>query len=51
MSSPDDVRISKTQRWLDLIAFLVQRRVPVAVDEIMEGVPSYAEKWRTGEGS
>lgn len=40
-------RISKTQRWLDLIAFLVGRRVPATVAEIMEGVPAYAEKWRT----
>jgi len=38
-------RISKTQRWLDLIAFLVGRKVPVEVDEIMEGVPAYAEKY------
>ncbi|HEX7091804.1 MAG TPA: WYL domain-containing protein [Longimicrobiales bacterium] len=42
-------RISKTQRWLDLIAFLVGRRLPVTVDQIMEGVPAYAEKWKTGD--
>ena len=41
--------ISKTQRWLDLIAFLVKRRFPVAVEDIMEGVPAYAAKWRTEE--
>ena len=39
--------ITKPQRWLDLIAFLVKRRFPVSVEEIMEGVPAYAEKWRT----
>ncbi|MCL7960807.1 MAG: WYL domain-containing protein [marine benthic group bacterium] len=37
--------ISKTQRWLDLIAFLVGRKVPVEVDRIMEAVPAYAEKY------
>jgi predicted DNA-binding transcriptional regulator YafY len=35
-------RITKTQRWLDLIAFLLGRRFPVPVDEIMDGVPAYA---------
>ncbi|MFW6202536.1 MAG: helix-turn-helix transcriptional regulator [Gemmatimonadota bacterium] len=38
-------RITKLQRWLDLIAFLVRHRRPVTVDEIMEGVPAYARKW------
>jgi len=38
-------RISKTQRWLDLIAFLVGRKMPVEVDRIMEAVPAYAEKY------
>ncbi|MGB5303850.1 MAG: hypothetical protein WBP17_11920, partial [Gemmatimonadota bacterium] len=38
-------RISKTQRWLDLIAFLVGRKVPVEVDQVMEAVPAYAEKY------
>ena len=42
-------QISKTQRHLDLIAYLVGRHLPVAVEELMEHVPSYAEKWRTGE--
>lgn len=41
--------ISKTQRLLDLIAFLVGRRLPVPVEEIMEEVPAYAGKWRTGD--
>jgi proteasome accessory factor B len=44
-------RITKVQRWLDLVAFLVGRRVPVTVDEIMEGVPSYAERWRAEEST
>ena len=37
-------RITKLQRWLDLIAFLVGRRLPVSVEAIMEGVPAYAVK-------
>lgn len=40
--------ISKTQRWLDLIACLVGRRFPVAVDELMEKVPAYAGRWVEG---
>ena len=40
-------KISKTQRWLDLIAYLVGRRMPVAVDELMERIPAYAQKWQT----
>lgn len=42
MTSP-----TKTQRLLDLIAFLMGRRVPVTVEEIMEGVPAYAAPWRS----
>ena len=34
--------ITKTQRWLDLLSFLLGRRVPVPVEEIMERVPAYA---------
>ncbi|MGH7544896.1 MAG: helix-turn-helix transcriptional regulator, partial [Gemmatimonadota bacterium] len=40
-------KITKLQRWLDLIAYLLGRRYPVTVEEIMEGVPAYAEKWKT----
>ena len=39
---------TKTQRWLDLLVLLLGRRTPLPVEEIMEGVPAYAEKWRTG---
>jgi len=42
-------RISKTQRWLDLIAFLVGRKVPVEAEQIMEAVPAYAEKYLEGD--
>jgi proteasome accessory factor B len=40
---------SKTQRWLDLLSVLVGRRFPVAVDEIMEQVPAYRDRWETGD--
>jgi proteasome accessory factor B len=33
---------TKLQRWLDLIAFLVARRFPVTVEQILEGVPAYS---------
>jgi proteasome accessory factor B len=42
-------RISKTQRWLDLIAYLLGRRLPVSVEEIMESVPSYAGAMAAGD--
>jgi len=35
---------TKLQRQLDLIAFLVGRRWPVQVDELMQGIPAYASK-------
>ncbi|MEE8488011.1 MAG: WYL domain-containing protein [Gemmatimonadota bacterium] len=34
-------RISKTQRWLDLLAFLLGRRTPATVEEIFAAVPAY----------
>jgi len=40
--------ITKVQRWLDLIALLVARRWPVAVDELMERLPAYARDWVGG---
>ncbi|HEY8483728.1 MAG TPA: WYL domain-containing protein [Longimicrobiales bacterium] len=39
-------RITKFQRWLDLIAYLVGKKLPVSVEDIMENVPAYEEKWR-----
>lgn len=39
---------TKTQRWLDLLSFLLGRRVPVPVEEIMERVPAYAQRWVEG---
>ncbi|MCA9737927.1 MAG: WYL domain-containing protein [Gemmatimonadota bacterium] len=34
-------RISKLQRWLDLISFLAARHFPVTVDQIWQAVPAY----------
>jgi proteasome accessory factor B len=42
-------QITKLQRWLDLIALLVGRRLPVTVEEIMERVPAYAARWVEGD--
>jgi proteasome accessory factor B/proteasome accessory factor C len=36
---------TKLQRWLDLIAFLAARHLPVSFEQIMEGVPSYAAEY------
>jgi len=41
--------ITKAQRWLDLIAYLVGRRIPVAVEELMERLPAYARDWAEGD--
>ena len=40
---------TKVQRWLDLIAFLAARHFPVAVEQVMEGVPAYASDWAEGD--
>jgi proteasome accessory factor B len=42
---------TKLQRHLDVIAYLVGRRLPVSVEELMEGIPAYAEKWNTGDAT
>ena len=36
-------RISKVQRWLDLIVYLLGRRTPATVEEIFAAVPAYGE--------
>ena len=40
--------ITKTQRLLDLLAFLSARRIPASIDEVMEGVPAYTSAWTDG---
>ena len=41
--------ITKVQRWLDLIAYLVGRRLPLAVEDLMEDLPAYARDWKDGD--
>ncbi len=38
-------RITKAQRWLDLVVFLLRHHFPVSVEQIMEAVPAYADDW------
>lgn len=40
---------TKLQRWLDIIAYLVGRRLPVSADELMRGVPAYADRWASDD--
>lgn len=42
-------RISKVQRWLDLLTYLLGRRTPASVDQVMESVPAYRPRWRGGD--
>lgn len=36
-------KISKLQRWLDLVAYLAGRRFPAALEDVWAAVPAYAE--------
>jgi predicted DNA-binding transcriptional regulator YafY len=38
-------RITKTQRWIDLISFLIARRFPVSQEQIFESIPWYARRF------
>ena len=40
---------TKLQRWLDIIAYLVGRRLPVSADELMRSVPAYAARWESDD--
>lgn len=42
---------TKLQRQLDLIAYLVGRRLPVQVDELMQKIPAYASKLRDDDAT
>lgn len=44
-------RITKAQRWLDLVVFLLRHRFPVSVEQIMEAVPGYADDWRSEDAT
>jgi predicted DNA-binding transcriptional regulator YafY len=41
-------RVTKTERWLNLLAFLLDRHYPVAREEIFTTVSDYCEGWRLG---
>lgn len=40
---------TKLQRWLDIIAYLVGRRLPVSADELLRNVPAYAGRWASDD--
>jgi predicted DNA-binding transcriptional regulator YafY len=42
---------TKLQRWLDIIAYLVGRRLPVSADELLSHVPAYAERWASDDAT
>jgi proteasome accessory factor B len=37
--------VTKTERWLNLIAFLLNRHYPVAREELLSEVPDYKDDW------
>ena len=39
-------RVSKAERWLNLLAFLLDRRSPVPREEILSQVDDYKRDWR-----
>jgi proteasome accessory factor B len=43
--------MTKLQRWLDIIAYLVGRRLPVSADELLRHVPAYAARWESGDAA
>ena len=47
-SRPSD-RPSKTERWLNLLAFLLDRRYPASREEILSQVSDYKEDWQNGD--
>lgn len=42
-------RVTKAERWLNLLAFLVDHRSPVAREEIFTEVENYKRDWSTGD--
>jgi proteasome accessory factor B len=44
-------RITKLQRWIDLVADLVGRRVPVPFEELVKAVPAYWQQWEEGDAT
>jgi len=43
------LHLSKTERWLNLLAFLVDRRFPVPREDILSAVDDYRTDWNTGD--
>jgi proteasome accessory factor B len=43
--------MTKLQRWLDIIAYLVGRRLPVSADELLRNVPAYAARWASSDAT
>ncbi len=41
--------MTKTERWLNLLAFLLDRRYPVPREEILSQVDDYKDAWLTGD--
>lgn len=46
--APPQRRVSKTERWLNLLAFLLDRRYPVSREEILSTVEDYRRDWSRG---
>ncbi len=42
-------RVTKAERWLNLLAFLLDRHYPVSREEIMNEVDDYKQDWETGD--
>lgn len=48
-TTPAIRRVTKAERWLNLLAFLVDHRSPVAREEIFTEVEDYKRDWITGD--
>jgi predicted DNA-binding transcriptional regulator YafY len=42
-------KVGKTERWLNLLAFLCDRRYPVTREQILSEVDDYRDSWRHGD--
>ena len=41
--------MTKTERWLNLLAFLLDRHYPASREEILSQVSDYKEEWVGGD--
>jgi predicted DNA-binding transcriptional regulator YafY len=46
--APGPRKVSKTERWLNLLAYLCDRRTPVTREQILSEVEDYRSGWITG---